>query len=203
MPDSLSHLTPSLYADDTEFYASSNDCADLVDKVNIDLENIRKWMIQNKLQIHPSKSKHMFIGSPSNLKNKVSGNPILINNKLVPRSNKYSCLGVTMDERLSWDKHIDSICSKVGASIGAMRRVKPFVPLSTTKMLYNAIIQPYFDYCSPLWDNCGIGLKDRLQKCQNRSARAITGATYDIRSSELGPFHTPYFTCAEYIKDNR
>jgi hypothetical protein len=28
----------------------------------------------------------------------------------------------------------------------------------------NAIIQPYFDYCSPLWDNCGIGLKDRFQK---------------------------------------
>ena len=185
MPDSLSHLTPSLYADDTEIYASSNDCADLVDKVNIDLENIRKWMIQNKLQIHPSKSKHIFIGSPYNLKNKVSGNPILINNKLVPKINKYSCLGVTMDERLSWDKHIDSICSKVGASIGAMRRVKPFVPLSTTKMLYNAIIQPCFDYCSPLWDNCGIGLKDRLQKYQNRAARAITGATYDIRSSEL------------------
>ena len=116
---------------------------------------------------------------------KVSGNPILINNKLVPRINKYSCLGVTMDERLSWDKHIDSICSKVGAVIGAMRRVKPFVPLSTTKMLYNAIIQPYFDYCSSLWDNCGIGLKDKLQKYQNRAARVITGATYDIRSSEL------------------
>jgi hypothetical protein len=52
-------------------------------------------------------------------------------------------------------------------------------------MLYNAIIQPYFDYCSPLWDNCGIGLKDRLQKYQNRAARVITGAIYDIRSSEL------------------
>jgi hypothetical protein len=52
-------------------------------------------------------------------------------------------------------------------------------------MLYNAIIQPYFDYYSPLWDNCGIGLKDRLQKYQNRAARVITGATYDIRSSEL------------------
>ena len=85
----------------------------------------------------------MFIGSPYNLKNKVSGNPILINNKLVPRTNKYSCFGVNMDERLSWDKHIDSICSKVGAGIGAMRRVKPFVPLSTTKMLYNAIIQSF------------------------------------------------------------
>ena len=52
-------------------------------------------------------------------------------------------------------------------------------------MLYNAIIQPYFDYCSPLWDNCGIGLKDRLQKYQNRAVRVITGSTYDIRSSDL------------------
>ncbi len=66
-----------------------------------------------------------------------------------------------------------------------MRRLKPFVPLSTLKMLYNAIIQPYFDYCSPLWDNCGIGLKDKLQKFQNRAARVITGATYDIRSSDI------------------
>ena len=90
-----------------------------------------------------------------------------------------------MDERLSWEKHIDSICAKISASIGAMRRVKPFVPLPTLKMLYNAIIQPYFDYCSPLWDNCGIGLKDRLQKYQNRAARVITGSTYDIRSSDL------------------
>jgi hypothetical protein len=47
------------------------------------------------------------------------------------------------------------------------------------------LAQPYFDYCSPLWDNCGIGLKDRLQKYQNRAARVITGAIYDIRSSEL------------------
>ncbi len=78
-------------------YASSNDCADLVNKVNIDLENIRKWMMQNKLQIHPSKSKHMFIGSSYNLKNKVSSNPILINNKPIPRTNKYPCLGVNMD----------------------------------------------------------------------------------------------------------
>ena len=61
MPESLNYSTPSLYADDTEIYASSNDCVDLVPKVNNDLENIRKWMIKNKLQIHPSKSKHMFV----------------------------------------------------------------------------------------------------------------------------------------------
>ncbi len=64
--------------------------------------------------------------------------------------------------------------------VPGLRRLKPSVPFSTLKMLYNAIVQPYFDYHSPLWDNCGIGLKDKLQKFQNRAARVITGATYDI-----------------------
>ena len=100
---------------------------------------------------------------------------------IVPRTNKYLCLGVSIDERMSCDKHIDSICSKVSASIGAMRRIKPLVPLSTAKMLYSAIIQPYFYYCSSPCDNCASGLKNRLQKYQNRAARVITGAIHDIR----------------------
>jgi hypothetical protein len=63
LPDSLSYSISSLYADDTEIYASSNNCDDLVEKVNFDLQNILKWMIENKLQTHSNKSKHMFIGS--------------------------------------------------------------------------------------------------------------------------------------------
>jgi hypothetical protein len=66
-----------------------------------------------------------------------------------------------------------------------IRRIRPFVSSATLKLIYNAIAQPYFDYCSPLWDNCGIGLKDRTQKFQNRAATVISGATYDVRSVDL------------------
>ena len=47
------------------------------------------------------------------------------------------------------------------------------------------LIQPYFDYCSPLWDTCNKTLKDKLQKYQNRAARIIAGATYEIRSGDV------------------
>ncbi len=36
-----------------------------------------------------------------------------------------------------------------------------------------------------MFHHCGIGLKDRLQKFQNRAARVISGATYDVRSVDL------------------
>ena len=62
-------------------------------------------------------------------------------------------------------------CAKAGAGIGTLRRAKLFVPADTLQVLYQALVQPYFDYCSPLWENCGTLLKDKLQKCQSRAAR--------------------------------
>jgi hypothetical protein len=104
-----------MYTDDTEIYASSKHCDELVANLNCDIDNVRKWMLQNKLQIHPTKTKYMYIGSPYNIKNKTSSNSILIKNTPVPRTETYTCLGVNLDERLTWEKHINEICAKVGA----------------------------------------------------------------------------------------
>ena len=53
-----------MYADATEIYAFAKDCDELVNNINCDLENVPVWILQNKLQIHPKKTKHMYIGSP-------------------------------------------------------------------------------------------------------------------------------------------
>jgi hypothetical protein len=49
------------------------------------------------------------------------------------------------------------------------------------KPVYRALIQPYFDYCSPLWDTCSKVHKDKLQVLQNRAAGVITGAIFHAR----------------------
>jgi hypothetical protein len=36
-----------------------------------------------------------------------------------------------------------------------------------------------------LWDNCGSGLREKLQRLQNRAAIVITGSTFDIRSVDV------------------
>ena len=53
-PECLKNTVPSLYADDTELYASSYDSIDLVSKLNQDLKNVNNWMKENMLRIHPS-----------------------------------------------------------------------------------------------------------------------------------------------------
>ena len=69
-----------------------------------------------------------------------------------------------LDERLRWDPHVEKTFKKVGGGIAVMKRIKPFVPEDTLQTIYPAMIQPYFDYCSPLWGNCSAYLKGELQR---------------------------------------
>jgi len=90
-----------------------------------------------------------------------------------------------LDSNLSWGPHVDLILKKVRSALGALKRIKPFVPRETLIQLYTSLITPYFDYCSEVWCDLNQGLRDKLQKMQNRAARIITGATYDIRSVDI------------------
>ena len=77
------------------------------------------------------------------------------------------------------------ICKKASPGIGATRRIKPFVPVDALEKVYKNLVQLDFEYCSPLWDNCGKLLRDKLQRFQSRAARVLTGANYDIRSADI------------------
>ena len=83
-----------MYADDTQILTSPFDANELpvVVKLNTDLANVRNWLIGNKLQTHPSKSKLMFIGSLYNLNNNNNKNteqPVVVNNMPVSRTDTH------------------------------------------------------------------------------------------------------------------
>ena len=63
-------------------------------------------------------------------------------------------LGVAIDDKLSWNFHIEKLTKKIASGIGAMKRVRHMVPQATVHLIYQALIQHYFDYCSAVWGTC-------------------------------------------------
>ncbi|XP_031575394.1 uncharacterized protein LOC116309010 [Actinia tenebrosa] len=94
-------------------------------------------------------------------------------------------LGVQIDQNLSWNEHIDKLSKKIASGIGALKRIRPFVPTSTLQFIYSSLIQPHFDYCCVVWDNCNKTLTDKLQKLQNLAARVLTFSSYDASADPL------------------
>ena len=129
----------------------------------------------------------MFIGSAYNINNRAnhSSTPIYTGNTVISPVTSQKCLGVYIDQKLTWEEHTEKMCKKASAGIGAIRRLKPFVPTTSLTAIYKALVQPYFDYCFPLWDTCGKVQRDKLQKLQSRAARVITEAKYEIRSTDI------------------
>ena len=108
-----------------------------------------------------------------------------INGISLKRVNGSKCLGVEIDEFLTWDANIASVSKKVSSGIGVINKIKPFVPTSNLISVYQSIVEPYLDYCSVVWDDISDKLTDKLQILQNRAARVITGADYRMHT-ELG-----------------
>ena len=86
------------------------------------------------------------------------------NDQTIRRADYTKSLGVTNDAQLSWSKHVDEICNKAFSVIGALKRVRPFIPKDVAVQIYNALILPHFEFCSPVWDGMSGYLSDKIQK---------------------------------------
>ena len=187
LPNCLDKSTPAMYADDTNLSVAGTLVKDIETRLNLELENVHVWLRANKLTLNVKKTEYMLIGSYKRITNVQNENTmeIKIGNKEINRTKSTKSLGVIIDEHLVWKEHIDSISIKASRAIGVIRRAKKYVRQDTLELMYHSLVLPYFDYCSLVWNNCSQTLKDKIQRLQNRAARAITGDNYDIRSNDI------------------
>ena len=64
---------------------------------------------------------------------------------------------MTNDDRLDWSGHIDKVTKKVASGIADIKRIKHLVPQATLHLIYQALIEPHFDYYNIVlgnyWEN--------------------------------------------------
>ena len=114
LPKCLKNTRPRLCADDTNLTASSYSIDDIEIAVYSDLENLRNWLMANKLSLNVAKTELMLIGSPQMIRNASISQPnILIENKQIQQVNKSRTLGTTIDQHLSWKSNTENICKKL------------------------------------------------------------------------------------------
>ena len=100
------------------------------------------------------KTEYLLIGSRSKI-NKFTSEPnIVINNRPIKRVTEMKSLGILIDQFLSWDSHLDELCKKVAAGLGAIKRLRPY---------FNPSIMLWFNRILTIAVLCGIQLVPCLQ----------------------------------------
>ena len=101
---------------------------------------------------------------------------MFINRTEIPFSNSINYLGVTLDKKLTYKKHVGNICNKV---IRCARALYPILNRKSkliTKnkcLLYNLCIKPILTYACIIWKNWANSHKKRLQIIQNKNLKII------------------------------
>ena len=70
---------------------------------------------------------------------------IKCNNQLIPFVKKFTLLGVTLDEFLTFDEHKISLCSKVNWKISILKKSSILFDLKFRTTLFKLFIMPKYD----------------------------------------------------------
>ena len=185
LPNCLNYAMPRMFADDTNVSYAADSLNELQNVLNSELKSLHNWLITNRLSLNIAKTEFMTIGSRQKLRTIDDVITIKINECEINRVDSVKSLGLYIDNHLTWTKHIDKISKKIASAIGALKRIRPYITTNTAIQVYQALIQPHFDYCCSVWDGLGETLSCKMQKLQNRAARVIMRANYDASAGIL------------------
>ena len=129
----------------------------------MDLQFLQNGLIANSLTLNVLKTEFMLVGSGLRIATLTKELDLSINGISLKRVNSSKFLGVGIDEILTWDAHIASISRKVSSGTGVIKKIKPFVPTFNLISVYQSIVDPYFDYCSIVWDDISDHLTDNFK----------------------------------------
>jgi len=77
-----------------------------------------------------------------------------IGNEVVKSVPSVKLLGVTIDDKLSFDDHVSKLCVKAARQTNALRRIVKYISQESRLNIYNAFISSNFQYCNIVWHFC-------------------------------------------------
>lgn len=173
----IKHSTLRLFADDSIIYREIKNQNDSI-LLQADLEAAGKWEQDWLMHFHPDKCNVL---SMTQKKNRIHYSYKLHGHVLESvDSSKY--LGVTLQNNLKWDKHINTITSKANQTLGFLRRNLKITSTKAKDHAYKAIVRPKLEYASTVWDPHTQNNIQQIEKVQRRAARFVSNRYHNTSS---------------------
>ena len=156
------------YADDNHLYYE-NKCHDTLKGVlENDVNCATTWFENNYMCANPDKFQSITLNRDG-----MQSLAISVQDYTIISNPSIKVLGVTLDDKLKFDKHISEMCTKASRQINALKRVSKYLDENCRIMIYKTFISSNFDYCPVSWMFCGKANVDKLEKLQERALRFV------------------------------
>ena len=169
------------FADDSQLYVSfkpDSTCDQLAAVAALEhcIDDIKDWMLSDKLKVNDGKTESLIIGTRQQLA-KVNINFLRIGDNSIKSMDKAKNLGFWFDSQMKMVTNISKCSSAAFFNIFNIRRIRKFLTYETAKILVNSLVISSLDYCNSLLYGLPTIHLNKLQRVQNAAARLISNTS--------------------------
>ena len=196
-------LTQQQYADDTQIYLSlsKTDPRASINSLHTCLSALRIWFALNGLTLNPTKSEAIIVSTNQRVKKlNASGlTEILVDSSPVLLSPHITTLGLTIDNSLTFTKHVKTVSRACMFHIRALKHIRHLLSQQDANAIATCLINSKLDYLNSALYNTSKSNLLALQRLQNCAARVVLQAPN--RSPPLKLLNTLHWLPIKYRID--
>ena len=123
------------------------------------------WLASNKLTLNIEKLHYVIFHRARLKQNNIN---ITLSNISLERVTFKKFLGIIIDEKLSFTRHISYITNKISKAIGIIIKARKYLNKKSLVNLYHSFVFPYLTYCIEIWGNASDIHLDALIKIKKK-----------------------------------
>jgi hypothetical protein len=137
------------YVDDSTTFKIISNTGSNNNRLQETVDTTNEWTKAKDMKINIGKTKEMYISFNKNL---AQPNQITINGEQIERVNSTKLVGITIQDNLKWDLHIESIVKKARMKLHFLIQLKRSrVPPNELITFYKSVIRSQLEYAVPAW----------------------------------------------------
>ena len=176
----------NLFGDDASLFSKLYNRDSSAAELNSDLAKICHWVHQCKMSFNPDPSKQAQEVIVSRKVNKDSHTPLTFNNSIVYQATSQKHLGIILDNRLSFEKHLRLVFNKINRTIGLLRKLQYLIPRSALLTIYKTFVRPNLDYGDIIYEKAyNSSFQQKIESVQHNACLTITGAIRGTSKEKL------------------
>ena len=169
LPESIPDAQLILYADDTSAIIKHECIQTLQEKITNTIQQLKHWFHCNKLILNERKTHFVHFHTRQN------NNINLLNNdtSYFKLTKEIQFLGLTVNENLNWESHIQTLKTNLNSKIYALRILKDTLDVKSLIQVYYAICHSLIRYGIIFWGSSHNS--EEIFKKQKQALRTIIG----------------------------
>ena len=141
-----------LFADDSTLNTANDNIDNIRRDLQQSLNDISGWCCRNRMALNPTKTKCMLMATRQKHQKQQLSLNLNFETTSIEQVSKHRLHGVTVDEQLMWQTHINSICRTVSRSTFHLSKLSQTVSHKAKLGFFFAHIMSHINYVSNAWE---------------------------------------------------